>query len=116
MTAIEEPLVPGAYTVTELSLYIRPSMNTINAPVGQYRNGDSFTVFEVYPEKDGVVWGRVSSAIGAGSARFVGLRVNNHLKVRLELRFEDLNRTDLSVGIASLTAAIRELTALLRNK
>ncbi len=116
MTAIEEPLVSGAYTVIENSLLIRPSMNTINAPVGQFKNGEPFMVLEVHPEKEGIVWGRVSSNTGGGSARYVGMRVNNHPKVRLELRFEDPNRNELGDAVASLVSAIRELTALLRNK
>lgn len=116
MTAIEEPLVPGAFTVIVDLLQIRPSMNTINAPVGVFRNGEPFTVFEVYPERDGIIWGRISSNTGGGVSRYVGLRVNNHPKARLELRFENQARVDLGEAIAVLTSSIRELTAELRSR
>ena len=82
--SIIEPLVPGEYTALG-NMNIRASMNTLNVfnLVGGYRNGEPFTVYEVYPEKNGIVWGRVSSNTGGGSSRYTALRVNNHPKAKL---------------------------------
>jgi hypothetical protein len=108
---MEEQMVPGDYTAME-TLNIRSQMNTknLNNVVGGYTNGVPFTIYQVYPEKDGIVWGRVSSNTGDGSSRYVGLRVNNHVKARLEKAFEP-GSSDGSLldAITLLTAAVREL-------
>ena len=78
-------MVPGDYTAL-LDLKIRLQMDTQSATnqVGVYTRGVNFTVYEVYPEKNGILWGRVSSNTGTGSSRFVGLRVANQAKAKLE--------------------------------
>lgn len=115
---MDEQMVPGDYTAME-TLNIRSQMVTknLNNIVGGYTNGVPFTVYQVYPEKDGIVWGRVSSNTGDGSSRFVGLRVNNHVKARLEKAFEPGSNGDplvttlrsLTISITLLTDAVREL-------
>lgn len=90
----EEQLVAGAYTALG-KMNIRAGMHTNAGIVGGYSNGDPFTVFEVYPEKDGIVWGRVSSNTGGGSLRFTALRVNNHPKAHLEKAFEETPSTPM---------------------
>lgn len=115
---MEEQMVPGDYTATE-PLNIRSQMNTknVNNIVGGYTNGVPFTVYQVYPEKDGIVWGRVSSNTGDGFSRYVGLRVNNRVKARLEKAFEPGGDNDplwsvlrtLTDAITLLTDAVREL-------
>jgi hypothetical protein len=114
---MDEQMVPGDYTVME-TLNIRSQMNSknLNNIVGGYTNGVPFTVYQVYPEKDGIVWGRVSSNTGDGSSRYVGLRVNNHVKARLEKAFEpDGNGDALVTAVRSLTAAIIIQTDALRE-
>jgi len=108
---MEEQMVPGDYT-TLVDLKIRSQMDTTVSTnqVGVYSRGLPFTVYQVYPEKDGIVWGRVSSNTGAGKARYVGLRVTNNTKAQLEKAFEP-GSSDASLvdAITLLTAAIREL-------
>lgn len=108
--AQEEPFVPGAYTATQ-KLNIRAAMNSTAQLVGGYSNGEPFTVFEVYPEKDGIVWGRVSSNTGGGSSRYVALRVNNHPKVTLEKAFDETPSTPMP----RLEMWIREVDSFLRG-
>jgi len=86
---MEEQFRPGDYTAL-LDLNIRSQMDTesVTNVVGAYKRGVPFTVYEVYPEKNGIVWGRVSSNTGSGTSRFVGLRVTNQLKAKLEKAFE----------------------------
>lgn len=85
---MEEEFKPGHYTAL-VSLNIRAAMNTYTGMVvGGYRMGEPFTVYQVYPEVGGIVWGRVSSNTGSGAARYVALRVNNHPKAKLEAVFE----------------------------
>ena len=110
---MDEPFVPGAYTVVAPDgINIRTQMNTYvgSNVVGGYKNSDPFVVFEVYPEVNGIVWGRVSSNVGGGVARFVGLRVNNHPKAKLEKAFAAENvQEHLAEAIRELAAAIRTL-------
>lgn len=110
---MDEPFVPGAYTVTVMDgINIRTQMNTYvgSNVVGGYKNGEPFVVFEVYPEVNGIVWGRVSSNVGGGVARYVALRVNNHPKVKLEKAFAaDDTQSHLANAIRELAAAIRLL-------
>lgn len=108
---MDEPLVPGAYTALQ-KLNIRAAMSSTAGIVGGYSNGEPFTVFEVYPEKDGIVWGRVSSNTGGGSARFAALRVNNHPKANLEKAFEEQPQTPMP----RLEMWIREVDAFLRGQ
>jgi hypothetical protein len=108
---MDEQMVPGDYTATE-TINIRSQMKTspLGNIVGGYTNGVPFTVYQVYPEKDGIVWARVSSNTGDGSSRYVGLRVNNHVKARLEKAFEPGSSDgSLADAIRELTDAIREL-------
>lgn len=109
---MNEPLVPGDYT-TLVDLKIRSQMDTEVASnqVGVYTRGLPFVVFQVYPEKNGIVWGRISSNTGYGTSRYVGLRVNNNLKAKLEKPFEEP-----SISSNDIVSAIRELTAVLKEK
>jgi hypothetical protein len=81
---MEEEFRPGDYTALG-NMNIRAAMTTlVDANLkGRYFNGEPFKVYEVYQEKDGIVWGRVSSNTGGGQLRFVGLRVNNHPKAQM---------------------------------
>jgi len=108
---MEEKMVPGDYTAIGL-VNIRLQMKTTPTSnlVGGYSNGIPFTVYQVYDEVDGILWGRVSSNTGEGKARYVALRVNNNVKARLEKAFKvvDPGETDLVDAIRDLAAAIRE--------
>ncbi len=108
--------VPGAYTVLNEQINIRTQMNTLvtSNVVGAFKNGEPFTVFEVYPEDKGIVWGRVSSNTGGGQARFVALRVNNHPKVRLERAFAGTT-SDLVTAVNGLTNAVTTLTGAIKE-
>ena len=115
---MEEEMVPDDYTAIGV-VNIRSQMKTMPAQniVGGYTNGVPFRVYEVYPEAEGILWGRVSSNTGEGKARFVALRVNNNVKVHLEKAFEEEPKDDswtkatkdLINAITALTAAVREL-------
>lgn len=114
---MDETLVAGDYTAL-LDLKIRTQMDTqsVTNIVGTYMRGVPFTVYEVYPERNGIVWGRVSSNTGNGTSRFVGLRVTNQLKAHLEKAFEQTTKMDLTdvlmmlrVSVDGLTDAVREL-------
>jgi hypothetical protein len=111
---MDEQMVPGDYTATG-NLYIRLQMKTSPSSniVGMYTNGVPFRVYQIYPEKDGIVWGRVSSNTGEGQARFVGLRVNNNVKAQLEKAFEE--NGDLAVVISALTSAVTLLTTAVKD-
>jgi hypothetical protein len=87
---MDEEFKPGHYTALQ-NLNIRAAMNTQTDQnlVGRFFNGNPFTVYEVFPETGGIVWGRVSSNTGGGTARYVALRVNNHPKVKMEKALED---------------------------
>lgn len=93
-----EPFKPGHYTALQ-TMNIRAAMNTMTDAnlVGRYSNGEPFSVYEVYPETGGIVWGRVSSNTGGGTSKYVALRVNNHPKVMFEKPFaqEQLPTTSL---------------------
>lgn len=87
---MEEQMKPGEYTALGV-MNIRASMVTnisVNL-VGGYRNGQPFTVYQVYPEQNGIVWGRVSSNTGEGQARYVALRVNQNAKAKMERAFDE---------------------------
>ena len=114
---MDEQLVPGDYTAL-LDLNIRSQMDTQSAAnrVGVYSRGVPFTVYEVYPEVNGIVWGRVSSNTGYGTSRYVGLRVTNQLKAVLEKPFEKSNTNGTATAIKELTGAITILVAELRNQ
>lgn len=109
---MDEPLVPGDYT-TLVDLKIRSQMDTESNTnqVGTYMRGLPFVVFQVYPEKNGIVWGRISSNTGVGTSRYVGLRVTNNLKAKLEKAFEAQPISDPQIA---LTEAIKDLTAAVR--
>ena len=114
---MEEQMVPGDYT-TLVDLKIRSQMDTVplTNQVGTYMRGLPFVVFQVYPEKNGIVWGRISSNTGYGTSRYVGLRVNNNLKAKLEKPFEPGGNGDpLMVAMRSLTTAVTLLTDAVRK-
>lgn len=117
---MDEKMVPGEYTALGV-VNIRSQMKTTPTTnlVGGYSNGLPFTVYQVYAEVDGIVWGRVSSNTGEGKARYAALRVNNNVKVKLEKAF-DVEVTPgngaLAIAIISLTAAVRELADVMLNK
>lgn len=108
---MDEQLVPGDYTAL-VDLNIRSQMDTQSATnrVGVYGRGLPFTVYQVYPEKEGIVWGRVSSNTGAGTSRYVGLRVTNQPKAQLEKAFPvEPEGDDLVNAVNSLAAAVNRL-------
>lgn len=107
MAIIEEPLVEGAYMALLDNLQIRPKMDTTVPSVGLFKNGETFAVFQVYPEVNGIVWGRISSNTNGLPSRFVGLRVNNHPKAQLVKRFADEDQKELVDAIRDLAFAIR---------
>ena len=108
---MDEQMVPGDYTAL-VDLNIRSQMDTQSTTnqVGVYSRGIPFTVYQVYPEKNGIVWGRVSSNTGSGTSRFVGLRVNTNLKAHLEKAFNpEVNNDVLVVALTLLTSSINLL-------
>jgi hypothetical protein len=110
---MEEQMVPGDYTAL-VDLNIRSQMDTksVTNRIGVYARGLPFTVYEVYPEKDGILWGRVSSNTGLGTSRYVGLRVTNQAKAKLEKAFEGPPINDPLVNaVNALTAAVQALAA-----
>jgi hypothetical protein len=110
---MDEQMVPGDYTAL-LDLKIRTQMETqsMTNQVGVYGRGVPFTVYQVYPERNGIVWGRVSSNTGYGTARYVGLRVTNQVKAKLEKAFDALASENALVDtLRDIAAAIRELVA-----
>ncbi len=116
MTIIEEPLVAGAYMALLDNFQIRPKMDTTVPSVGQFKNGETFTVFQVFPEVNGIVWGRISSNTNGLPSRFVGLRVNNHPKAQLVERFADEDQNNLIAALRDLAAEIHELVYAFRSK
>lgn len=119
---MNEPMVAGDYTAL-VDLNIRSQMDTQSATnrVGVYGRGVPFTVYEVYPEKNGIVWGRVSSNTGSGTARYVGLRVTNQDKAHLENAFiepvlESTNDELLVNAINALTQAVNKLIEAVLSK
>jgi len=113
---MEEQFVPGDYTAINV-VNIRTQMKTSPATnqVGGYSNGVPFTVYQVYPEVDGILWGRVSSNTGEGKARYAALRVNNNVKAKLEKAFDpDAGERAFLHEIALLTNAIISLTAAVK--
>lgn len=116
---MDEPLVPGDYT-TLVDLKIRSQMDTESTTnqVGVYMRGLPFVVFQVYPEKNGIVWGRISSNTGAGTSRYVGLRVANNLKAKLEKPFEEQTHSsdDVADAITDLGKVLKDLITLLKER
>jgi hypothetical protein len=115
---MDEQMVNGDYTAMGV-VNIRTQMKTspFGNQVGGYTNGLPFRVYQVYPEVDGIVWGRVSSNTGEGKARYVALRVNNNVKAKLEKAFEDESNDpgETVRGDNALVSAIKELTAAIRE-
>jgi len=109
---MDEQMVPGDYTALGV-VNIRLQMKTMPATniVGGYSNGLPFTVYQVYPEVNGIVWGRVSSNTGDGKARYVALRVNNNVKARLEKAFELPGGDPLVMAMNALAGEMEKLTA-----
>lgn len=102
---------PGNYIVLG-DLLIRASMDTTNSAniVGKFFSGNQIKVFEIMPEKNGILWGRVSETTGQAQARFIGMRVNNNPKVQMQ-------KTDeaSSSVYAELVPAINRLAAAIEN-
>jgi hypothetical protein len=111
LVSMPEPFVPGEYTAL-VDLNIRKQMDTesLTNGAGVYMRSVPFTVYQVYPEKRGIVWGRVSSNTGSGDSRYVGLRVNNNVKVQLENAFDPQGTAESLPGaINNLTSAVERL-------
>ena len=107
---MDEPMVPGDYTaLVDLKIRIQMETQSMTNQVGVYSKGVPFVVYQVYPERNGIVWGRVSSNTGYGIARYVGLRVTNQLKAKLEKAFEPLAGENAMLdALKDIAAAIRE--------
>jgi len=113
---IEEPLVEGVYKSLLNYLQISPKRESNSSPVGRYMKDDTFAVFKVFPEENGIVWGMVSSNVDGLPSRFVPLRVNNHPKAILIKKFADDDQDGLADAIRDQTFAIRNLTDAIRSK
>lgn len=113
---MSEEFVPGEYTALGV-VNIRSQMKTTPATnqVGGYTNGLPFTVYQVYDEVDGIVWGRVSSNTGSGKARYVALRVNNNVKAKLEKAFDAEGSNALIKAINANTDAMTLLATAIRD-
>jgi hypothetical protein len=106
---MQEEMVPGDYTAL-VDLKIRAQMETQSTTnqVGVYGRGVPFTVYQVYPEDKGIVWGRVSSNTGNGTSRYVGLRVINNVKAKLEKAFEvEAGGNEIIKALKGIENAIR---------
>ncbi len=92
-------LKPGEYTALGY-MNIRASMDTtINVNVdGAYTASSTFMVYEIFPEKKGIVWGRVSSNAFGSEVRYVALKVNNHFKAKLKRAFAETDQLPISLG------------------
>lgn len=119
MAIIQEPFIPGVYAADLNDLNIRTKRETISPTVGSFKKDEMFPVFEVFPEEQGIVWGRISSNVNGAPSRFVGLRVNNHIKAHLVQPFagasgnDDLVRAikDLTFEVRSLSNSVQELAS-----
>jgi hypothetical protein len=117
---MEEQMVEGEYEVLpDIDyVFIRPTTSTTVKDVGAYYKNERFTVYEVKPEVNGIVWGRVCSN-ATGKLRFVGLRVNNHPKAVLVKPFAPpaiFNDDALVNAIDGLTVAVKAATAELAKR
>ena len=115
---MKEEMVPGDYTALGV-VNIRSQMKTnpLGNYIGAYTNGIPFRVYQVYPELDGILWGRVSSNTGEGKARYVALRVNNNVKAQMETAFEESSKdVVLASAIRGLTLAVNDLSNEIRSK
>lgn len=113
MAIIEEPFVPGVYAADLDGLQIRTKRDTTLFPTaGSFKKDDMFPVFEVFPEEKGILWGRISSNVDGQTSRFVGLRVNNHIKAHLVQPFSPpaTNNNELIIVIKDLVISIRQMT------
>jgi hypothetical protein len=114
---MDEQMVPGDYAaIGVVNIRTQMKTNPISNIVGGYTNGVPFRVYHVYPEVDGILWGRVSSNTGDGKARYVALRVNNNVKARLEKAFEEpASGNGIVDAIGLLVAELRLLIAEIRS-
>jgi len=113
---MNEQFEPGDYTaIGELNIRVQMKTDPATNIVGRYFNGEPFKVYEVYPELNGILWGRVSSNTGDGQLRFVGLRVNNHAKARMHNASQPETNDDLAKAISALTSAVTLLTTAVRE-
>ena len=107
---IQEPFVPGDYSCSVSTLIIRSQRDTTAKQLGTYFKDQHFVVFQVYPEENGIVWGRVSSATSSGYGRYIGMRVNNNIKVSLERAWEDQTPQDDAVStLARIAVAVEKI-------
>lgn len=111
----EELMKPGDYIALG-DLLIRAAMDTTNSQniVGKFHSGNQFKVFEILPEKNGILWGRISETTGQGQARFVGLRVNNNPKAQMQKAFDSessFSNNALVTALNRLSAALEKLAA-----
>lgn len=92
-------LKPGEYTALGY-INIRASMDTtINVNIdGAYTASSTFLVYEIFPEKKGIVWGRVSSNAIGSEARYVALKVNSHFKAKLKRSFAETDQLPIALG------------------
>jgi hypothetical protein len=117
MPIIQEPLVEGVYQSLLDWLQISTKRDPLSANVGRLMKDEFFFVFQVYPEENGIVWGRISSNIDGLGLRVVPLRVANRPKAILVKKLagnDDGNNLVTTIG--ELTTAINDLTAELRKK
>lgn len=107
MAIIEEPMVEGVYAADLNDLQIRTKRETIAPSVGSFKKDEMFPVFEVFPEENGILWGRISSNLNGAPSRFVGLRVGKNIKAHLVKKFASpSNDSNLATSIDRLTEAI----------
>jgi hypothetical protein len=97
-------------------LLIRGAMDTTNSQniLGKFFSGNQFKVFEIMPEKLGILWARISETTGQGQARFVALRVANNPKAQMQKAFESeptFSNSLLVNAINRLSAALEKLAA-----
>jgi hypothetical protein len=113
---MSDEMKPGDYIALG-DLLIRAAMDTTNSQniVGKFFNGNQFKVFEIMPEKLGILWARISETTGQGQARFVALRVNGNVKAQMQKAFESdaaqFSNNLLVSAINRLSAALEKLAA-----
>jgi hypothetical protein len=100
---MSDEMKPGDYIALG-DLLIRAAMDTTNSQniVGKFYNGNQFKVFEIMPEKLGILWARINETTGQGQARFVALRVANNPKAQMQKAFEPESAFSNSLLIAAI--------------
>jgi hypothetical protein len=111
------PFKPGLYQIaTDLTfLEIRASRSSTVPSVGKYFKNDTFSIYNVYPESGGIIWGATSS--NPAETKAVGMRVENRDKVIFVAPFPNTAGTDDSTdGSGDVATALREIAAAIRSK